>query len=148
MSSPGNQQLGELPHRAEQARFSIPAEKPRFLIVEDDIPIAMLMTSLLTRVGIETEAATTGQRALQMAADGHYALITLDLDLPDVSGFEVCRRLKENPLFHTPLFLSADDLPKKTGNVAMILEHRTLSPNHSAQKSLSDGFYLTSNKGK
>ena len=103
MSSPGNQQLGELPHRAEQARFSIPAEKPRFLIVEDDIPIAMLMTSLLTRVGIETEAATTGQKALQMAADGHFALITLDLDLPDVSGFEVCRRLKENPFFHTPI---------------------------------------------
>ena len=63
----------------------------------------MLMTSLLTQVGIETEAATTGQRALQMAADGHFALITLDLDLPDVSGFEVCRRLKENPFFHTPI---------------------------------------------
>jgi DNA-binding response OmpR family regulator len=30
-------------------------------------------------------------------------LITLDVDLPDVSGFEVCRRLKENPFFHTPI---------------------------------------------
>jgi DNA-binding response OmpR family regulator len=77
--------------------------KLRILIVEDHIPVAMLMTSLLTRVGIETEAATTGQKALQMAADGHFALITLDLDLPDVSGFEVCRRLKENPFFHTPI---------------------------------------------
>src|ERR1700722_16803444 len=77
--------------------------KVKILIVEDHIPVAMLMTSLLTRVGIETEAATTGQKALQMAADGHFALITLDLDLPDVSGFEVCRRLKENPFFHTPI---------------------------------------------
>jgi DNA-binding response OmpR family regulator len=103
MSSHGNQQILELPQKAEQARFSIPEEKPRFLIVEDDVPIAMLMTSLLTRVGIETEAATTGQKALQMAADGHFALITVDVDLPDVSGFEVCRRLKENPFFHTPI---------------------------------------------
>jgi DNA-binding response OmpR family regulator len=78
-------------------------EKIRILIVEDQTPIAMLMTSLLARVGIETEAAATGQKALQMAADGHFALITLDLDLPDVSGFEVGRRLKENPFFHTPI---------------------------------------------
>lgn len=103
MSSPENQQLGTLPQWAEQARFSISTEKPKILIVEDHIPVAMLMTALLTRAGIETEAATTGQKALQMAADGHFALITLDLDLPDVSGFEVCRRLKENPFFQTPI---------------------------------------------
>jgi DNA-binding response OmpR family regulator len=77
--------------------------KIRVLIVEDHIPVAMLMTSLLARAGIETEAATTGQKALQMAADGHFALITLDVDLPDVCGFEVCRRLKENPFFQTPV---------------------------------------------
>jgi DNA-binding response OmpR family regulator len=103
MSSPGNQQLGKLPQEAEQAGFSIPMKKPRILIVEDDIPLAMMMTSLLTRAGIETESATTGQKALQMAADGHFALIKLDLDLPDVSGFEVCRCLKENPFFNTPI---------------------------------------------
>lgn len=38
-----------------------------------------------------------------MASDGDFALIMLDVDLPDVSGFEVCRRLKENPFFHTPI---------------------------------------------
>jgi DNA-binding response OmpR family regulator len=75
----------------------------KILIVEDDIPVAMMMTFLLARAGIESEAATTGQRALQMAADGHFALITLDVDLPDISGFEVCRQLKENPFFGTPI---------------------------------------------
>lgn len=75
----------------------------KILIVEDDIPVAMLMTSLLTRAGIESEAATTGQKALRMATEGHFALITLDLDLPDVSGFEVCRCLKDNPFFQTPI---------------------------------------------
>jgi DNA-binding response OmpR family regulator len=75
----------------------------KILIVEDDIPVAMMMTFLLARNGIETEAATTGRKALQMAADGHFDLITLDVDLPDFSGFEVCRRLKENPFFQTPI---------------------------------------------
>ncbi len=58
---------------------------------------------LLARAGIETEAATTGRKALQMAADGHFDLITLEVDLPDVSGYEVCRLLRENPFFQTPI---------------------------------------------
>ncbi|MGH7989935.1 MAG: response regulator transcription factor [Limisphaerales bacterium] len=77
--------------------------KIKILIVEDDTPVAMMLTYLLAQAGIETEAATTGRKALQMAADGHFDLITLDADLPDVSGFEICRRLKENPFFQTPI---------------------------------------------
>jgi DNA-binding response OmpR family regulator len=75
----------------------------KILIVEDDIPVAMMMTFLLARAGIESEAATTGQMALRLAADGHFALITLDVDLPDISGFEICSQLKENPFFGTPI---------------------------------------------
>ena len=73
------------------------------LNAEDDMPVAMMMTFLLTQAGIETEAATTGRKALQMAADGHFDLMTLDVDLPDVSSYEVCRRLKENPFFQTSI---------------------------------------------
>jgi DNA-binding response OmpR family regulator len=79
------------------------AVRPKILIVEDDIPVAMMLTCLLAQAGIETEAATTGKKALQMAADGHFDLMTLDVDLPDISGYEVCRRLKENPYFQTPI---------------------------------------------
>jgi DNA-binding response OmpR family regulator len=80
----------------------------KFLIVEDDVPVAMMLTCLLARAGIETEAATTGQRALQMAAGGDFDLITLDVDLPDISGYDVCRRLRKNPVFQTPIvFVSA-----------------------------------------
>ncbi|HEY3932680.1 MAG TPA: response regulator [Verrucomicrobiae bacterium] len=79
------------------------SRETKILIVEDDLPVAMMMTSLLALAGIESEVATTGQKALQKAADGHFTLITLNVDLPDVPGFEVCRRLKENPFFHTPI---------------------------------------------
>lgn len=79
------------------------AAKPKILIVEDDLPIAMLMTYLLAQAGIETEAAMTGRKALEIAANGRFSLITLDLDLPDIPGFELCRRLKENPFLQTPI---------------------------------------------
>ncbi len=146
MSSPGNQQLGELPQRAELARFSIPAQKPRFLIVEDDIPLAMLMTAILTQAGIETEAATTGQKALQMAADGHFALITLDLELPDASGFEVCRRLKENPFFQTPIVFVSGRPTEENQQRGHELGALDFIAKPFRETTLSFGFYLTSNE--
>ena len=76
------------------------ASKVKILIVEDQMPVAMMMTFLLARAGCETEVATTGANAMQKAQDGNFDLITLDADLPGgISGFEVCRRLKENPIF-------------------------------------------------
>ena len=79
------------------------ASKVKVLIVEDQMPVAMMMTFLLTRAGCETEVATTGANAMRKAQDGNFDLITLDADLPGISGFEVCRRLKENPFFQTPI---------------------------------------------
>lgn len=77
--------------------------KVKILIVEDQTPVAMMMTYLLTRAGCETEVARTGCEALELASDGHFDLITLDIDLPDASGFEIYRHLKENPFFETPI---------------------------------------------
>lgn len=80
------------------------ASKVKILIVEDQMPVAMMMTFLLARAGCETEVATTGADAMQKAQDGNFDLITLDADLPGgISGFEVCRRLKGNPFFQTPI---------------------------------------------
>ena len=70
--------------------------KSRILIVEDDMPIAMMMVFLLAQADCETEMATTGKKAVQMAEEGNFDLITLAVDLPDGSGFNICRRLKEN----------------------------------------------------
>jgi DNA-binding response OmpR family regulator len=82
--------------------------KVKILIVEDDIPVSMMMTFLLARTGCETEVATTGVKAMQMAEAGEFDLITLDVDLPDGNGFKLCSCLKERPrLCDTPvLFVS------------------------------------------
>ena len=76
----------------------------KILIVEDDMPVAMMMVYLLNRAGCETEVAGTGRKAMLMAEAGNFDLITLDVDLPDGSGFKFCSRLKEHPyLCDTPV---------------------------------------------
>jgi CheY-like chemotaxis protein len=77
---------------------------PKILIVEDEIPVAMMMVFLLTRAKIKTAVAATGKKAMLLAKNGNFDLITLDVDLPDGNGFEICSRLKENArLCDTPI---------------------------------------------
>jgi CheY-like chemotaxis protein len=84
-------------------------KKIRILIVEDDMPIAMMMVFLLARADCEAKVATTGKKAMQLAEEGDFDLITLNVDLPDGNGFKLCSRLKEHPrLCDTPvIFVSA-----------------------------------------
>jgi DNA-binding response OmpR family regulator len=79
-------------------------DKITILIVEDDAPVAMMMVFLLTRAGCETEVVTTGKRAMEIAQEKKFSLITLDTDLPDITGFEICRELKQRHFSrHTPV---------------------------------------------
>jgi len=73
------------------------------------MPVAMMMLFLLTRADCEATVATTGKEAMQMAEEGNFDLITLDVDLPDGNGFKLCSRLKKHPrLRDTPVvFVSA-----------------------------------------
>ena len=68
----------------------------RILIVEDDSPLALLMVSLLTRTGGETREAWNAEKAMRLAPDKDFDLITLDVDLPGTNGFEICSRLNGN----------------------------------------------------
>ena len=84
-------------------------QKIKILVVEDETSVAMMMVYLLTQAGCETEVAATGTKAMQMARAGDFDLITLDVDLPGMNGFEICSRLKQDPhLEETPVvFVSA-----------------------------------------
>jgi DNA-binding response OmpR family regulator len=81
----------------------------KILIVEDDTPVAFIMVYLLTCAGCEAEVATTGGKAMQMAQAGGFDLITRDVELPGINGFELVQRLKQIPhLEETPVvFVSA-----------------------------------------
>lgn len=68
------------------------------LNVDDYEPARHARTKVLTHAGFEVKEAGTGQQALQIAAQDRVELIVLDVNLPDISGFEVCRRLKLDPI--------------------------------------------------
>jgi DNA-binding response OmpR family regulator len=79
-------------------------DKAKILIVEDDTPLAMMMVHVLMRAGCDVLVANTGKRGMELAQQNKFDLITLDVDLPDISGFEICRELKQRHLScHTPI---------------------------------------------
>lgn len=79
------------------------------LVVEDEPQLAGLLQQGLTDAGMQVDVAASGERALDLAREGAYAVICLDRGLPGVDGVEVCRRLRAEG-DHTPvLMLTARD---------------------------------------
>lgn len=72
-------------------------QKKRVLIVEDEESLLKLETILLTVKGYEVSGASTGKEALEKLSGDTYDLILLDIMLPDIDGYEICRRIKEHP---------------------------------------------------
>lgn len=65
------------------------------LIVEDDIAIAELEKDYLELSGFQVTMITEGPKGLKEALSGDYQLIILDLMLPGLDGFEICRQVRE-----------------------------------------------------
>jgi DNA-binding response OmpR family regulator len=70
--------------------------RPRILVVEDDESLARFLELELKHQGYETAVATGGYEALVKAMEGNWDLVILDIMLPGLDGFEICRRLREN----------------------------------------------------
>ncbi len=67
---------------------------PKILIVDDEPNIIELAKLYLARDGYEVESAANGNEALAKQSTGNPDLIVLDLMLPDIDGFEVCRQIR------------------------------------------------------
>lgn len=67
---------------------------PKLLVVDDKPNIVELAKLYLEREGYQVEAVSTGQEALSKQSAGNFDLIVLDLMLPDIDGFEVCRQIR------------------------------------------------------
>ncbi|KFL53843.1 transcriptional regulator [Burkholderia pyrrocinia] len=68
--------------------------QPKILIVEDETAIADTIVYALGTDGMQTVHCTLGQAALDHLRESRFDLVVLDVGLPDLSGFEVCRRLR------------------------------------------------------
>jgi DNA-binding NarL/FixJ family response regulator len=79
------------------------------LIVDDDSSIRTLVASALAEAGFDTAEAATSDQTLKLARRSDPALVVLDVNIPGVSGYEICRRLREEFGVGLPiLFLSGD----------------------------------------
>ena len=88
----------------------------RILIVEDDEAIAQLEKDYLEVNNYEVTVEDNGKVGLKRAIEGDYDLFILDLMLPEVDGFEVCKRIRE--VKNTPILLVSakkDDIDKIRG---------------------------------
>lgn len=81
--------------------------EPRILIVDDDDTIADIMATYLRREAMQTARAADGPGALAMARQGGWSLILLDVMLPELDGFEVCRKLRALGIDVPILFVTA-----------------------------------------
>ena len=68
------------------------------LIVDDEPDVSRLLAFSLKAAGFETHEAISGKAALEVTARIKPDVVILDLMLPDVTGYEVCRRLRADPL--------------------------------------------------
>ena len=85
------------------------AKGQRILVVDDETSISDLIATSLKFVGFDVRTAATGSQALTIAEEFKPHAMILDVMLPDLDGFEVCRQIRNEGIEVGVLFLSAKD---------------------------------------
>src|SRR5713101_10067350 len=86
---------------------------PRVLIADDNPQGVELLEAYLSSTDCEIETASDGEETLRKVKQWHPDLILLDIMMPKISGFEVCKRLRADPATHdiAVLMITALDQP-------------------------------------
>jgi two-component system alkaline phosphatase synthesis response regulator PhoP len=90
-------------------------KKTRILLVEDEVAIRTGLVDVFVFHGYDVDFAEEGREGLRMALSGHYDLILLDIMLPGMDGYEICRRIREQDKDLPIIMLTA-----KTGDEEII----------------------------
>src|SRR5690554_2278976 len=85
----------------------------RILIIEDEKQLARLMELELYHEGYEIEVAYTGKEGLKKVKENGFQLILLDLMLPEIDGYEVCKRIREFSEIPIIMVTARDAVPDK-----------------------------------
>ncbi len=86
---------------------------PAILLVDDEPTIVMSLEFLMRKSGYQVGIARNGTEALAALSQTPYDLVLLDVMMPDVDGYQVCRQLRQNPARAATkvIFLSAKSQP-------------------------------------
>jgi diguanylate cyclase (GGDEF)-like protein len=85
----------------------------RILVVDDELTAQALMGTALERAGYEVVSAGDGEEALRQFHSGHFDMVMLDVDMPGLTGFEICAaiRAETGPLLPIVMVTGMDDVP-------------------------------------
>jgi DNA-binding NarL/FixJ family response regulator len=93
----------------------------RILVVDDDDGMRQLVVATLRDGGFEPVGAASGEEALRLVADDQLRLAVLDVNLPGLSGYEVCRRIKEELRPGLPVIFLSGERTESFDRVAGLL---------------------------
>lgn len=97
--------LGE---RCLETNEIIMAGKMKILVVEHEVPAAMMIVSLLTHAAYDVQVACSGKKGMELAKELKFDLFILEVNLPDLSGFDIAIELKQRHLScRTPIIFIA-----------------------------------------
>lgn len=82
----------------------------KILVFEDDKVLNNTLTYNLKSAGYTVDSVVTVAEALNRSKDSEYELVVLDINLPDGSGFEVCKAVKEHYADTAIIFVTAKDM--------------------------------------
>lgn len=100
----------------------------RILIIEDDENILRLEKDYLEANGFETDTAPDGVTGLRFALDGSYSLVLLDIMLPGLNGFEVCKKIREEKNIPILLVSAKKDEPDKINGLGFGADDYIVKP--------------------
>jgi len=81
----------------------------KILLVEDDLDICEIMKMYMSRTNNSLAIANTAHEALQMVKEDNFDLILLDIMLPDITGIDLCSKLRKEDFFVPIIFISCID---------------------------------------
>lgn len=89
------------------------AAAPRILVVDDEPNITEFLRVGLGYEGYSVEAASDGREGLRLATENHFDLVVLDVMLPGLDGFQVCKRLRATSDVPILMLTARDEVPDR-----------------------------------
>lgn len=106
----------------------LPPVRPAVLLVDDDLTLLSVLSRRVRRAGYETRTASSGGEALKLLEQAWPALLVVDLMMPGMDGFELCRRVKQLADLPIIVLSAVDDAEAKVSALELYAEDYVTKP--------------------
>jgi DNA-binding response OmpR family regulator len=106
----------------------LPPVRPAVLLVDDDLTLLSVLSRRVSRAGYEVHTAPSGHAALKQLEDSWPALLVVDLMMPGMDGFELCRRVKQLADLPIIVLSAVDESEAKVSALELYAEDYVTKP--------------------